>query len=75
MSDQKPKYSKPIVIDLQAGDLQEAYALCGHGNSDAGTCWNGRGAITGCQTGQDAKLGCSTGPHARIMCGNGANVW
>ncbi len=74
MVEQKTKYSKPILVDLQAGDFQRASALCRVGNSDAGTCWTGNSAFSGCWTGNSAITGCANGPQAGNICFNGGNV-
>lgn len=75
MGDAKPKYEKPIVVDLQESDLQEAAALCTSGASDQGTCWTGSTAGTTCFQGNAALLGCLSGGTAgRRLCWIGSTV-
>ncbi|MFH1116182.1 MAG: hypothetical protein V1792_19900 [Pseudomonadota bacterium] len=71
MSEQKPKYGKPMLVDLQAGDIREASAVCRVGNSDAGTCTNGNNAFSGCVNGPSARTGCANGSQAGVMCRHG----
>ncbi len=64
MGDAKPKYEKPIVVDLQELDLQEASAACKAGASDQGTCFDGATAGTTCHPGNTARLACMSGATA-----------
>jgi hypothetical protein len=69
------KYTKPVIVDLQDGGVQQATALCAGGNSDGGACWTGAKADTACFTGGKARLGCVSGGNAGgRICSGGTTV-
>jgi len=74
MNETRPKYTKPVLVDLQDSTPQ-ASALCNNGTSDLGNCWpNGNKAGSGCVVGPSAKLACVSGSNAATWCSNGPST-